>query len=110
MGSRRLQQQQNVSFNPTLITRPVLPADSSQNACAANSTPAPIAIVRPFIKDVVENSVFIELATVEDRGLLDKTLAKFNEEAEKTDMYGGFLSDRKQTRGRKIPYQEWNRL
>ncbi|KAL9539561.1 hypothetical protein PS6_011157 [Mucor atramentarius] len=43
-------------------------------------------MVRPFMKGVEEDSVFIDLGTVKDRTLLDKALVKFNEEAEKTDM------------------------
>ncbi|KAK4515206.1 uncharacterized protein ATC70_002816 [Mucor velutinosus] len=95
---KQKQQQQNVSFNPTLITPPVSPADSSQNVSAANSTPAPIAMVRPFMKGVEEDAVFIDLATVQNRNLLDKAFVKFNEEAERTDMYEDFLGYRKQTR------------
>ncbi|KAK4519270.1 uncharacterized protein ATC70_009502 [Mucor velutinosus] len=90
------QQQQNVSFNPTLITPP---ADSIQNASAANTTPPkPIAMVRPFMNGIEEDSVFIDLTTVKDRTLLDKALVKFNEEAERDDLYEDFLGYRKQTR------------
>ncbi|KAL9545608.1 hypothetical protein PS6_008122 [Mucor atramentarius] len=95
---KQKQQQQNVSFNPTLITPPVSLADSSQNGSTANPTRAPIAMVRPFMNGFEEDSVFIDLGTVKDRNLLDKALVQFNEEAEKTDLYEDFLGYRKQTR------------
>lgn len=96
-GKQR-QPQQNVSFNPVLITPPALRAESSQDASAANSTSTPIAMVRPFMNGFEEESVFIDLTTVKDRTLLDKALVKFNKEAEKSDLYEDFLGYRKQTR------------
>ncbi|CAO3625018.1 unnamed protein product [Mucor fragilis] len=95
---KQKQQQQNVSFNPTLITPPVWTADSGQNASAVNTTPVHIAMVCPFMNGFEENSVFIDLAAVKDRNLLDKALVKFNEEAEGTEFYKDFLGYRKQTR------------
>ncbi|EPB86254.1 hypothetical protein HMPREF1544_06982 [Mucor circinelloides 1006PhL] len=61
---KQKQQQQNVSFNPTLTTPPVSTTDSSQNVSAANPTPALIAMIRPFMNGLEENSDFIDLATV----------------------------------------------
>ncbi|GAN03330.1 hypothetical protein MAM1_0038c02783 [Mucor ambiguus] len=55
-------------------------------------------MVRPFMKGVEEDSVFIDLTTVKARSLLDKALVQFNKEAETTDMYEEFLGYRKQTR------------
>ncbi|KAL0139999.1 CCHC-type zinc finger transcription factor [Mucor lusitanicus] len=96
-GKQR-QQQQNVSFSPVLITPPVSSAGSSQNASAATSTPKPIAMVRPFMNGIEEDSVFIDVTALKDRALLDKALVKFNEEAEQSELYEDFLGYRKQTR------------
>ena len=90
--------QQIVSFNPTLVHRPVTEAESSQNAINGTSPPGPIAVVRPFIKGMEQDSVLIDLTSVKDRSLLNKALLQFNEGTENSDYYEDFLGYRKQTR------------
>ena len=89
---------QIVSFNPTMIQRPVTDAEASQNAIHGTSPSGPIAVVRPFIKGMEQDSVFIDLTTVKDRGLLNKALLKFNESSNNSDFYEDFLGYSKQTR------------
>lgn len=36
-----------VSFNPTLVNRPITAEKSTQNALNGTATPAPIAVLRP---------------------------------------------------------------
>ncbi|KAI8646976.1 hypothetical protein BD408DRAFT_439766, partial [Parasitella parasitica] len=92
------QKEQIVSFNPTLITRPVTEAESTQNALNGATPPAPMAVIRPFIKGMEQDSILIDLTTIKDRSLLNKELLKFNEEAEKHGLTEEFLGYRRQTR------------
>lgn len=82
---------QIVSFNPTMIQRPVTDAEASQNAIHGTFPSGPIAVVRPFIKGMEQDSVFIDLTTVKDRGILNKALLKFNEGSNNSDFYEDFL-------------------
>ncbi|KAI8646996.1 hypothetical protein BD408DRAFT_428071 [Parasitella parasitica] len=68
------QKEQIVSFNPTLITRPVTEAESTQNALNGATPPAPMAVIRPFIKGMEQDSILIDLTTIKDRSLLNKEL------------------------------------
>ncbi|KAI8047285.1 uncharacterized protein B0P05DRAFT_592711 [Gilbertella persicaria] len=97
-GNNNKKNQSIVSFNPTLVNLPVTEEESSQNALNGSSPPAPIAVIRPFIKGMEQDSVFIDLTPVKDRSLLNKALLKFNEDAENIGYYEDFLGYRKQTR------------
>ncbi|KAI8064302.1 uncharacterized protein B0P05DRAFT_574172 [Gilbertella persicaria] len=97
-GNNNKKNQSIVSFNPTLVNHPVTEEESSQNALNGSSPPAPIAVIRPFIKGMEQDSVFIDLTSIKDRSLLNKALPKFNEDAENTGYYEDFLGYRKQTR------------
>lgn len=94
-GNRK---QEIVSFNPTLVHRPVTEAESGQNAIDGTSPSGPITVIRPFIEGMKQYSIFIDLTTVKDRPLLNKTLLKFNKGAANSDFYEDFLGYRKQIR------------
>ncbi|CAO3634981.1 unnamed protein product [Mucor fragilis] len=53
-----------------------------------------IAVIRPFLKGIEQDSVFIGLAPVKDRNLLNKALLKFNEASITDGMYEDFLGYR----------------
>ena len=88
---------QTVSFNPTLIQRPVSSTEAGQDAINGASSLDPIAVVRPFIKGMEHGSVLIDVTHVKDRSLLNKALLKFNETSD-PDFYEDFLGYRKQSR------------
>ena len=90
--------EQIVSFNPTLITRPVTEEESAQNSLNGTAPPAPVAVIRPFIKGMEQDSVLIDLTPIKDRSLLNKALLKFNEEADNNGFVEDFLGYRRQTR------------
>ncbi|EPB81433.1 hypothetical protein HMPREF1544_11868, partial [Mucor circinelloides 1006PhL] len=92
------QQHSIVSFNPTLVKRPVTDEESSQQSLTGESPPAPLAVIRPFLKGMEQDSVFIDLTPVKDRNLLNKALLQFNEDSNDSDMYEEFLGYRKQPR------------
>lgn len=89
------------SFKPILVQPSLTEQESSQQALnGSNASPAPVEVVRPFIKGMEKDSVLIDLTTVKDRSLLNKALLKFNddESPENSDFYEEFLGYRKQTR------------
>ncbi|OAD00897.1 CCHC-type zinc finger transcription factor [Mucor lusitanicus CBS 277.49] len=92
------QQQSIVSFNPTLIHRPVTEAEASQQAINGESPSGPKAVIRPFLKGTEEDSVFIDLTPVKDRNLLNKALLKFNDTADNCGSYEDFLGYRSKPR------------
>ncbi|KAK4509838.1 Saccharopine dehydrogenase [Mucor velutinosus] len=96
-GNNR-QQQSIVSFNPTIVKRPVTEAEASQQAINGDTSPPPQAVIRPFLKGVEQDSVFIDLTPIKDRNLLNKALLQFNEASNAEDMYEEFLGYRKQPR------------
>ena len=88
---------QTVSFNPTIIQRPVSSTKAGQDAINGASSLDPIAVVRPFIKGMEHGSVLIDVHHVKDRSFLNKALLKFNETSD-PDFYEDFLGYRKQSR------------
>ncbi|CEP09924.1 hypothetical protein, partial, partial [Parasitella parasitica] len=90
--------EQIVSFNPTLITRPVSEEESSQQALNSTSPSAPVVVLRPFIKGMEQDSVLIDLTPVKDRSLLNKALLRFNDVAEKEGFCEDFLGYCRQPR------------
>ncbi|KAK4509802.1 Deoxyuridine 5'-triphosphate nucleotidohydrolase [Mucor velutinosus] len=102
VGSKRKgnnkKQQSIVSFNPTLIQRPVTEAEASQQAINGEASSGPMAVIRPFLKGIEEDSVFIDLTPVKDRNLLNKALLKFNEATTNSELYEDFLGYRSKPR------------
>ncbi|KAL7318955.1 hypothetical protein PS15m_002137 [Mucor circinelloides] len=92
------QQQSIVSFNPTIVKRPVTDAEASQQAINGEAPPAPVAVIRPFLKGMEQDSVFIDLTPVKDRNLLNKALLQFNDPSKEAELYEEFLGYRKQPR------------
>ncbi|KAL0144117.1 CCHC-type zinc finger transcription factor, partial [Mucor lusitanicus] len=92
------QQQTIVSFNPTLVRRPVTDEASAQQAVNGEAAPSPMAVIRPFMKGVEEDSVFIDLTPIKDRSLLNKALLKFNEASDESGMNEDFLGYRRHPR------------
>ncbi|KAI8074330.1 uncharacterized protein B0P05DRAFT_588636 [Gilbertella persicaria] len=97
-GNNNKKNQFIVSSNPTLVSRLGTEEVSSQHALNGFISPALIAVIRPLIKGMEQDSVFIDLTPVKDRSLSNKALLKFNEDAENTGFYEDFLGYRKQTR------------
>ncbi|KAK4510510.1 uncharacterized protein ATC70_004941 [Mucor velutinosus] len=98
VGSKRKgnnkQQQSIVSFNPTHIQRPVTETEASQQAINGEASSGPTAAIRPFLKGIEEDSVFIDLEPVKDRNLLNKAVLKFNEATTNSELYEDFLGCR----------------
>ncbi|KAK4515409.1 uncharacterized protein ATC70_010354 [Mucor velutinosus] len=99
-GNNR-QQQSIVSFNLTIVKRPVTEAEASQQAINGDASPPPQAVIRPFLKGVEQDSAFIDLTPIKDFNLLKKALLQFNESSNAEDMYEEFLGE-----GRKILIEE----
>ncbi|KAK4522011.1 uncharacterized protein ATC70_004550 [Mucor velutinosus] len=97
-GKQKQQQQQNVSFNPTLITPSCFACRFEPERFRIKLNSSTYCYGTPIHERSRREFRLYRLATVKNRTLLDKALVKFNEEAERTDMYENFLGYRKQTR------------
>ncbi|CEP20111.1 hypothetical protein [Parasitella parasitica] len=67
---RQKKQQQNVSFNPTVITPPASIADSSQDASAATLHSITYCNDSTIYNRIEEDSVFIDLTTINSKTFL----------------------------------------
>ncbi|KAL0137100.1 CCHC-type zinc finger transcription factor [Mucor lusitanicus] len=92
------QEQTIVSFNPTILKRPVTEEVSAQQAVNGEAAPSSMDVIHPFLKGVEEDSVFIDLTPIKDRNMLNKALLKFNEASNESGMHEDFLGYRRQPR------------
>lgn len=92
------QQQSIVSFNPTIVKRPVTDTEASQQVINGEAPPSPVAVIISFLKGMEQDSVFIDLTPVKDRNLLNKALLQFNDSSKDAELYEEFFGYRKQPR------------
>lgn len=89
---------QMISFKPT-IAQPVRSSSESNLALSDQPAPAPVELVRPFLKGAEKGSVFIDITHIKDHTLLRAALDNFNKDAETTGRgYNEFLGRCEKTR------------
>lgn len=72
---------QLISFKPT-IAQPISSITDSNQALSGQTPPAPVELVRPFLKGAEKGSVLIDITHIKDLNLLPMALDEFNKDAD----------------------------